>query len=72
MDGGFVKPVESLDDLSSVIKTGDEVEIDLQLNLITVLPEGNSYIVRDMGDAAEIVNAGGIFAYARKTGMIPS
>ncbi len=72
VDGGFVKPVESLDDLSSVIKTGDEVEIDLQLNFITVLPEGNSYIVRDMGDAAEIVNAGGIFAYARKNGMIPS
>src|SRR5690606_9120386 len=28
VDGGFVKPIESFDDLSGVVKTGDEVEID--------------------------------------------
>jgi len=70
VDGGFVKPVESFDDLSKDIKTGDEVELDLSLNLIRVLPDGPTYLTRDMGDAAEIVNAGGIFEYARKTGMI--
>lgn len=70
VDGGFVKPVESFDDLSTSIKTGDEVELDLSMNLIRVLPDGPTYLTRDMGDAAEIVNAGGIFEYARKTGMI--
>lgn len=70
VDGGFVKPVESFDDLSTAIKTGDNVELDLSLNLIRVLPDGSTYLTRDMGDAADIVNAGGIFEYARKTGMI--
>jgi 3-isopropylmalate/(R)-2-methylmalate dehydratase small subunit len=70
VDGGFVKPVESFDDLSTAIKTGDNVELDLSLNLIRVLPDGPTYLTSDMGDAADIVNAGGIFEYARKTGMI--
>lgn len=70
VDGGFVKPIESFDDLSTAIKTGEEVEIDLSLNMIRVIPNGPTYLTRDMGDAAEIVNAGGIFEYARKTGMI--
>jgi 3-isopropylmalate/(R)-2-methylmalate dehydratase small subunit len=56
--------------LSTTIKTGDEVEVDLKMNLIRILPNGPTYLTRDMGDAAEIVNAGGIFEYARKTGMI--
>jgi len=70
VDGGFVKPIESYDDLSKSIKTGDEVEVDLKMNLIRILPDGPTFLTRDMGDAAEIVNAGGIFEYARKTGMI--
>lgn len=70
VDGGFVKPIESFDDLSTAVKTGDEVEIDLNLNIIRMLPSGPSFLLRPMGDVADIVNAGGIFEYARKTGMI--
>jgi len=31
---------------------------------------GKSYGLRPLGDVLDIVTAGGIFAYARKTGML--
>ncbi len=70
VDGGFIIPYESHDDLVGNISTGDEVEIDGELNIIKNLTTGKSYPLKKLGDVIDIVEAGGIFKYAAKHGMI--
>lgn len=70
VDGGFVVPYESFDDISASFSTGDQVEIDADLNTVRNVTTGQTFPLQPLGDVADIVNAGGIFAYARKTGMI--
>ena len=72
VDGGFVMPLESVDNIHKSFSTGDQVEIDLEANKITNKSTGKSFALRPLGDAADIINAGGLFAYARKIGMIKS
>jgi 3-isopropylmalate/(R)-2-methylmalate dehydratase small subunit len=69
VDGGFLVPYESFADVTREFRTGDEVEIDTELNLATNLSTGTSFPLRPLGDVADIVEAGGIFAYARKHNM---
>ena len=71
VDGGFLRPYESVEDLSGVIHTGDELEIDPEKPALINHTQNSTHPLKPMGSAADIVNAGGIFAYARQTGMIP-
>ncbi len=70
VDGGFVMPLESVENIFKEFKTGDEAVIDLERNVITNSASGKSFTLHSLGDAAEIINAGGLFSYARKIGMI--
>ncbi len=70
VDGGFVIPLESVDNIHKSFSTGDRVEIDLVANKFTNATTGKSFALRSLGDAADIINAGGLFDYARKIGMI--
>ncbi len=70
VDGGFVVPYESFEDLSSKVKTGDELEIDREKREIRNLTQDESYPIKELGSVADIINAGGIFAYAREQGMM--
>lgn len=70
VDGGFVIPYESKNKLNDKIKTGDEVKIDVENNTITNLTSGVTYDLNPLGDVLPIVSAGGLFKYARETGMI--
>jgi 3-isopropylmalate/(R)-2-methylmalate dehydratase small subunit len=70
VDGGFVMPLESVENIFEHFKTGDEVVIDLERNVITNSSSGKSFALRSLGDAADIINSGGLFSYARKIGMI--
>jgi 3-isopropylmalate/(R)-2-methylmalate dehydratase small subunit len=70
VDGGFLVPYESFDDISSEFKTNEEVEIDVELNVVHNLSTGKSFPLQPLGDVADIVQAGGIFEFARKKGMI--
>ncbi len=72
VDGGFVMPLESVENIFKHFSTGDQAEIDLEANKITNKSTGKSFTLRPLGDAADIINAGGLFAYARKIGMIKS
>jgi 3-isopropylmalate/(R)-2-methylmalate dehydratase small subunit len=67
---GELYPVETPQRLCETIRTGDEVELDLDANALRVLPAGKTYAVRPLGDAQKVIEAGGLFAYARQTGMI--
>lgn len=68
VDGGFLIPFESYEDLTSQIKTHDVVEI--KNTLLTNITTGQSYRLKSLGEVAEIIEAGGIFEYARKKRMV--
>lgn len=70
VDGGFIVPFESFDDISSEFETGQDVEVDKELNLLRNITTGKTFPLQPLGDVADIVDAGGIFDYARKKGMI--
>ena len=67
---GEIYPMENVDDLSLKLKTGDEVELDLDSMTLTITATGAKHSLKDMGDVKEVIDSGGIFEYARKTGMI--
>jgi len=70
VDGGFFVPFESAEDLSSTIRTGDELEIRVKDEKLTNLTTGITHRLRPLGDVADILKAGDVFAYARKAGLI--
>jgi 3-isopropylmalate/(R)-2-methylmalate dehydratase small subunit len=70
VDGGFVVPYETPEKLNHKIRTGDELEIDLQSNVLKNLSTGDSMSLKSLGDVLPIIEAGGLFEYARKTNMI--
>ncbi|CAO2046841.1 unnamed protein product, partial [Urochloa humidicola] len=53
-------------------KTGDVVTVDLGNSVFINHTSGKKYKLKPIGDAGPVIEAGGIFAYARKTGMIAS
>ncbi|PWN05688.1 3-isopropylmalate dehydratase [Rhodohalobacter mucosus] len=71
VDGGFLTPYESVGDLSEAVQTGDELEIDPAIPALVNHTQNTSHRLKPLGSVADIVNAGGIFAYARETGMVP-
>ena len=70
INGGYLLPLETPQRLIDQVSTGDKVEIDLEIPELRNLTTGKTYRLNPLGDAAEIVAAGGIFAYARKTGLL--
>lgn len=71
VDGGFLIPYESAEDLSSDVHTGDELEIDSASHTLINKTQNKTYDIKPLGSVADIVHAGGIFKYARQTGMVP-
>lgn len=70
VDGGFLVPLESDNELKTEIKTGDELEINLEYYSLKNLSSKKNYSLKSLGDVLPIVEAGGLFEYARKTEMI--
>jgi 3-isopropylmalate/(R)-2-methylmalate dehydratase small subunit len=67
---GELYPCEATDRLCDVLKTGDVVTVDLDKTTVTVETTGKTYSFKPLGDVRPVVDAGGLFNYARKTGMI--
>ena len=67
---GEVFPYESATRLCAVLKTGDEVTLDYEADTLT--HAGTVYALKPLGEVRPVVEAGGIFNYARQTGMIPA
>jgi 3-isopropylmalate/(R)-2-methylmalate dehydratase small subunit len=72
VDGGFFIPLEAKQKLSEEIKTGDEISIDLEAYTLTNETQNKTYPLNFLGDVIDIIEAGNIFEYARKSGLIPS
>jgi 3-isopropylmalate/(R)-2-methylmalate dehydratase small subunit len=69
---GELYPCELNERLCDTLKTGDVVTVDLDRATVTVQATGKRYTFKPLGEARPVIDAGGIFNYARKTGMIPS
>ncbi len=67
---GELYPVESQERLCDALKTGQDAVLDLNVNTLTV--EGRVFSLKPLGDVMPVIDAGGIFNYARQTGLIPA
>jgi 3-isopropylmalate/(R)-2-methylmalate dehydratase small subunit len=67
---GELYPVETPTRLVDEFVTSDEAVLDLDAGTLTNLRSGARFELRPLGDARPVIDAGGLFAYARQTGMI--
>jgi 3-isopropylmalate/(R)-2-methylmalate dehydratase small subunit len=67
---GELYPCESVDRLCDILQTGDIVTVNLDGGTVTDKNTGKVYQFKPLGDVRPVVDSGGLFNYARKTGMI--
>ena len=65
---GELYPFDSGLRLCDIVKTGDEATLDFDNDTLTV--NGTTYQLKPLGDVRPVIDAGGLFNYARKSGMI--
>lgn len=70
VDGGFVAPFETAAHLYKEIKTGDMLELNTSKGILKNVTRQIAYQLKPLGDVEGILRAGGIFAYARASGML--
>jgi 3-isopropylmalate/(R)-2-methylmalate dehydratase small subunit len=67
---GELYPCEMTERLCDALKTGDVVSVDLDAATVTIQATGKIYRFKPLGDVRPVVDAGGLFNFARKAGMI--
>ncbi|MFA8343438.1 MAG: 3-isopropylmalate dehydratase [Rhodothermaceae bacterium] len=70
VDGGFIIPVEASEELNKQLNTGDEVIIGLEDYILYNFANEEIYKLIPPGDILPVVEAGGLFNYAKKLKMI--
>jgi 3-isopropylmalate/(R)-2-methylmalate dehydratase small subunit len=63
-------PCELTKRLCDVLKTGEVVRVDLDAQSVTVKSTGEVIRFKPLGDVRPVVDAGGLFNFARQSGMI--
>ena len=67
---GELYPYDTEVPLSHEIKTGDHVEVDFDKDELRA--NGKTYPLKPLGEVKPVIDAGGIFDFARKQGLIPA
>jgi 3-isopropylmalate/(R)-2-methylmalate dehydratase small subunit len=67
---GELYPYDSNVPLSEEIKTGDHVEVDFDKDELRA--NGKTYSLKPLGEVKPVIDAGGIFDFARQSGLIPA
>jgi 3-isopropylmalate/(R)-2-methylmalate dehydratase small subunit len=70
VNGGYLVPFECVDRLCDKVCTGDEVRIDLNAATLSNLTTGETWKLKPLGEVAPILEAGGLFPYARKHALL--
>jgi 3-isopropylmalate/(R)-2-methylmalate dehydratase small subunit len=68
---GEVYPIETPASLRDSVRTGDEITLELDKPQLTQV-NGSVIALRPLGEVLKVVSAGGLFAYARATGLVPA
>jgi 3-isopropylmalate/(R)-2-methylmalate dehydratase small subunit len=69
VNGGYVVPFETANRLVEQFATGDTVTIDTEKYTLTNARTGKTFTLQSLGDVGPIIQAGGIFEYAKKEGI---
>ena len=67
---GELYPYDASERLCEKIKTGDIATLDLDTDTLTV--NGQTFPLKPLGEVRPVIDAGGVFDYARQTGMLPA
>lgn len=67
---GELYPYDAAERLCDTVKTGDIATLDFDADTLTV--NGKTYSLKPLGEVRPVIDAGGLFNYARQTGMIPA
>jgi len=67
---GEVYPCEVDDRICEKVNTGDDITIDLDENTVFNHTSGEKFDLKPLGEARPVIEAGGMFEYARKMGII--
>jgi 3-isopropylmalate/(R)-2-methylmalate dehydratase small subunit len=70
INGGYLLPLESTQRLVDKVQTGDELEVDLDKRVVINRTRNQRYELKPVGDVLPIIEAGGVFEYAKKAGML--
>src|SRR5687768_8695572 len=70
INGAYLIPLESKQRLVDKVRTGDDLEIHLDEQYVLNKTKNERYELLPLGDALPIIEAGGIFEYAKKAGML--
>src|SRR5688572_4222445 len=70
VNGGYLVPFESEERLVDKIKTGDELEVRMDQQAVFNRTTGERHGLKPLGDVLPIIEAGGVFAYAKQAGML--
>jgi len=65
---GELYPYDARERLCDKLKTGDMGTLDFDKDTLTV--NGETYTLKSLGAARPVIEAGGVFNYARQSGMI--
>ncbi|MBS0656754.1 MAG: 3-isopropylmalate dehydratase [Verrucomicrobia bacterium] len=65
---GELLPFETPERLLDLVQTGDEVELDLEAETLRI--GARTIQLKPLGEARPVIEAGGIFNFARQSGMI--
>jgi len=69
---GELYPCEATERLCDELKNGDVVTVDLDAATVKAHASGKIFHFKPLGDVRPVVDSGGLFNYARKTGMMPA
>jgi 3-isopropylmalate/(R)-2-methylmalate dehydratase small subunit len=70
VNGGYLVPFECRERLCEKVCTGDELTIDVAKAELRNVTTGEVWRLQPLGEVAPILEAGGLFPYARKEGML--
>ena len=70
VNGGYLVPFESAERLVEKVRTGDELEVRMDDLLLINRTQNAQHKLKPLGDVLPIIEAGGVFAYAKQAGML--
>jgi 3-isopropylmalate/(R)-2-methylmalate dehydratase small subunit len=70
VNGGYLVPFESAQRLVEEIHTGDELDVHVNDGYVINKRTGKRHDIKPLGDVLPIIEAGGVFNYAREAGML--
>ena len=70
VNGGYLIPLEAKARLCEQVCTGDNLVIDIAAGKLTNTTTGDEWELLPLGEVAPILEAGGLFPFATKAGML--